>query len=161
MQDSMMSRGIATADVDGDGRLDYAVANQWETSVFHQNQSQQAGEFLGLNLRIALDQQDKAQNTVSPGRGVTAQRGRPAIGASATVYLPDGRKLFGQVDGGNGHSGKRSSDLHFGLGSIPHNTSLKVELRWRDPEGRIHQDVLQLTPGWHTVMLAWTSGKES
>ncbi len=161
LEETGASRGIATADVDGDGKLDYAVANQWAASVFHQNQSQQVGDFLGLYLRVALSQHDKAENTVSPGHGVIAQRTRPAIGASAIVYLPDGRKLAAQVDGGNGHSGKRSPDLHFGLGRIPQNTSLKVELRWRDPEGRIHQDILQLAPGWHTVMLGWKTGKES
>ncbi len=44
---------------------------------------------------------------------------RPAIGAAATVFLPDGRRMTAQVDGGNGHSGKRSQDLHFGLGNVP------------------------------------------
>src|SRR5262249_17325890 len=33
-----VSRGIATADVDGDGRLDYAVANQWARSSFYHNE---------------------------------------------------------------------------------------------------------------------------
>ena len=35
----LLTRGIATADVDGDGRLDYAVANQWGTSYFYRNES--------------------------------------------------------------------------------------------------------------------------
>lgn len=161
LDESYISRGIATADVDGDGRLDYAIANQWATSIFHQNQSPQVGDFLGLYLLLPGGSGDTAQTTVSAGRNANAQRGRPAIGAAAIVYLPDGRKLVGQVDGGNGHSGKRSSDLHFGLGSIPPNTSVKVELRWRDPAGRIHQEMLQLTPGWHTVRLASQSEKES
>src|ERR1039458_7853898 len=97
--ESHVSRGIAIADVDGDGRLDYAVANQWEPSLFFHNSSPQPGQFLGLRLRLAPD--------------------RPAIGAAATVFLPDGRKMTAQVDGGNGHSGKRSQDIHFGLGSVP------------------------------------------
>ena len=50
--------------------LDYAVANQWEPSLFFHNRSPQAGQFLGLRLRLAPD--------------------RPAIGAVATVFLADG-----------------------------------------------------------------------
>ena len=130
--ESHVSRGIAIADVDGDGRLDYAVANQWEPSLFFHNSSPQPGQFLGLRLRLAPD--------------------RPAIGAAATVFLPDGRRMTAQVDGGNGHSGKRSQDIHFGLGSVPAQTPLRVTMRWRDVAG-VHESTEQLTPGWHTVRL--------
>ncbi|HEX3683313.1 MAG TPA: CRTAC1 family protein [Bryobacteraceae bacterium] len=123
-----VSRGIAVADVDGDGRLDYAVANQWEPSFFVHNESPHAGQFLGLRLRI---------------------HNRPAIGASAAVQLPGGRTMCAQVDGGSGHSGKRSPDLHFGLGQLPPQTALNVTLRWRDLGG-IHEKRLALRPGWHT-----------
>ena len=78
---------------------------------------------------------------------------RPAIGATAKVILPDGRRLVAQVDGGNGHSGKRSPDLHFGLGQLAANTALRVELQWRDAGGLVHQHTLHLEPGWHTVVL--------
>jgi hypothetical protein len=130
--ESHVSRGIAIADVDGDGRLDYAVANQWEPSLFFHNSSPQPGEFLGLRLRLAPD--------------------RPAIGAAATVFLPDGRRMTAQVDGGNGHSGKRSQDIHFGLGNVPAQTPLRVAMRWRDASG-VHESTEQLVPGWHTVRL--------
>jgi hypothetical protein len=80
-------------------------------------------------------------------------KGRPAIGASATVRLPDGRQLVAQVDGGNGHSGKRSSDIHLGLGRLPRDAQLPVELRWRDSSGVVRQATLNLSPGWHTVLL--------
>jgi hypothetical protein len=130
--ESHVSRGIAIADVDGDGLLDYAVANQWEPSLFLHNRSPQPGEFLGLRLRLAPD--------------------RPAIGAAATVFLPDGRKMTAQVDGGNGHSGKRSQDIHFGLGHVPAQTPLRVTMRWRDAAG-IHERTEQLIPGWHKEVL--------
>jgi enediyne biosynthesis protein E4 len=43
---------------------------------------------------------------------------RPAIGAVAVVSFADGRRLVGQIDGGNGHSGRRAPEIHFGLGAI-------------------------------------------
>lgn len=128
-----ISRGIAIADVDGDGRLDYAVANQWEPSIFVHNQSPNPGQFLGLRLRM---------------------NGRAAIGASASVQLPNGHTMTAQVDGGNGHSGKRSPELHFGLGQLPPDAALKVTVRWRDLGG-IHEKHLVLQPGWHTENLEY------
>ena len=68
------------------------------------------------------------------------------------MHLPDGRRLVAQVDGGNGHSGKRSPDLHFGLGRVG-TTPLRVDVRWRDSQGTVGQHTLSLPPGWHTVML--------
>ena len=146
-----VSRGIATADVDGDGRLDFAVANQWDTSYFYHNESANAGAFLGLHLLLPL--KELAQTSVHSGHPWIDLKGRPALGAFATVYLPDGRRLVAQVDGGNGHSGKRSTDLHFGLGQLSPNSMLRVELRWRDPDGQVHQETLRLSPGWYTVLL--------
>ncbi|MDB6053025.1 MAG: uncharacterized protein JWN25_548, partial [Verrucomicrobiales bacterium] len=46
-----VSRGIAIADVDGDGRLDFLTANQWGPSFFFKNESPNTGEFLGLRLK--------------------------------------------------------------------------------------------------------------
>jgi enediyne biosynthesis protein E4 len=151
-----VSRGIATADVDGDGRLDYAVANQWAPSSFHRNEGRTSNSFLGLHLRLPLE---PSPLNVRSGHPKLDKRGRPAIGAWAAVTLPDGRRLVAQVDGGNGHSGKRSPDLHFGLGRVPSESSLKVELRWRDPRGTIRQETIAVRPGWHTVQLGWPAAE--
>jgi hypothetical protein len=147
-----VTRGIATADVDGDGDLDLAVANQWGPSRFYRNDAPRPGAFLGLHLLIPLGGNDVATRVWDghPGRGL---RARPAIGAAATVRLPDGSVRVAQVDGGNGHSGKRSPDLHFGLGRLPAGTPLSVELRWRGADGRPRRETLRLAPGWHTVVL--------
>jgi len=143
--DSHVSRGIAIADVDGDGRLDFAVANQWDASYFYRNTSRRSGAALELDLRLPAG---------PPGSGLS----RPAVGAAATVRLPDGRRLTSQVDGGSGHSGKRAPMLHFGLGVIAAGTPLQVDLRWRDGEGRVRAETLRLAPGWHRIVLEEKGG---
>lgn len=144
-----VSRGIATADVDGDGDLDFVVANQWEPSVFYRNDCPNCGKSLVLHLTIKGNQQQLVDH---PGPPIHAQ-GYVAIGAEARVKLANGRQLIGQVDGGNGHSGKRSQDLHFGLGQIADSDPLTVELRWRDTSGQVHHQNIELKPGWHSLEL--------
>jgi len=128
-----VSRGIAIADVDGDGRLDFVTANQWGPSYFYRNQSPNSGSFLGLHL-------------IRPC-------GSAAIGAVVRATLPDGRRLVGQVDGGTGHSGRRSPDIHFGLGKWDPAVALDVEIGWRDDLGQVQHQEARVFPGWHTIEL--------
>lgn len=137
MGDPFVTRGIATADVDGDGDLDVAIANQWAESFFFRNDAPHPGAFLGLRL-LNTD-------------------GSPLIGAVARVETPDGSYQVGQVDGGNGHSGVRSSEVHFGLGDLVEGTQVPVELWWRDRTGIKHEERLSLPPGWHSLELGSTA----
>jgi hypothetical protein len=158
----LLTRGIATADVDGDGRLDYAVANQWGTSYFYHNESDHPGAFLGIRLRLPVRPADVAvtQTRVCRERkGATVPESRPAIGAEARVFPVGSAPLVQQVDGGNGHSGKRSQDLQFGLGHLPKNQMVTVELRWRDARGTLQRETIQLSPGgWYTILLGREKG---
>ena len=124
---SQVARGIAAADVDGDGDLDFAVARQWEPSEFYRNDSPGAGSSLVLRLLIP------ARNGSGAGGAVV---GRPAIGATVRATTPQGRRLIAQVDGGNGHSGQRAPEVHLGLGRTTPGTRLPVEIHWRDGQGR-------------------------
>lgn len=131
-----VSRGIATADVFGDGRLSVAIARQWMPSTFLRNVTPAVGSFLALDLRV------------SPNHEAWI----PAIGATARVRLPDGRVLVDRIDGGSGHSGKRASQIHLGLGDISPAHELPVELSWRDKTG-MQLATVWLKPGRHRIEL--------
>jgi hypothetical protein len=144
-------RGIAIADVDGNGLLDFAIANQFGNSEFYRNTSKVAGSSISLKLLLPID---AANQRFIVDDGASPQiHGSPAIGACAQVRLPDGRSLVGQVDGGNGHSGKSSFELHFGLGVQERELEYPLELRWRGRDGRPHDRKLALKPGRHTILL--------
>ena len=149
-----VSRGIATADVDGDGDLDFAVANQWESSSFYRNELAREGntrsDFLGLRLLLPIEPTQRIE--VRSGGGGAELRGRPAIGASVRITDSQGRILVGQVDGGSGHSGVRSPELHFGLGKASAGP-IAVSIRYRDRNGQAQSLELALEPGWHSVLL--------
>ena len=144
-------RGIAIADVDGSGQLSFAIANQWGTSEFYKNAGSASGESLSLKLLLPVSSGNQAFSVAPVAVGPA--HGSPAIGASASVRLPSGQRLVGQVDGGNGHSGKSSFELHFGLGKQSSTQQYPVELKWRDRNGSPHSQVINVTAGRYNVML--------
>ncbi len=129
------SRGIAVGDVHGDGRMSYAVARQWGPTIFYRNTSSNGNGFLTLNLRLPM-----------------AEGTRPAIGATATLHRADGQKCLAGVDGGSGHSGKNAPEIHFGLGQVGAQPQ-RVTIRWRGPDGKVHETGKSLAPGRHTITL--------
>ena len=161
LDDAQVTRGIATADVDGDGLLDFAVGNQWEDSAFYHNQTKSVGNFLQLYLMLPVNGEAQRSTRIIPGHPAPGLSGRYAIGASAILHLQDGGLMVQQVDVGNGHSGKRSPELHFGLGGIPATAILTVDVTWRDAIGMIRRETLHLNPGLHTIMLASAGRRNS
>ncbi|MGH3860294.1 CRTAC1 family protein [Actinokineospora sp.] len=138
------TRGVATGDADGDGRLDFAMARQWDQPVFYQNNAPNAGHSLTLCLFHDAPTADGAP-------------GSPVVGAQVVVTKADGTKVIGRVDGGGGHSGKRSNDVHIGLGDDA--GPVQVHITWRDRAGQRHEQDLQLTSGMHALRLG-TQAKE-
>ncbi len=153
LADPMCSRGIALADVDGDGRVDFAVANQWGPSYLFHNQAPAAGTYLSLRLCLPVDATHHGAARVHSANARPEEACRPAIGASATVSWGAGRKATAQVDGGTGHSGKRAPELHFGLGRVASHEPLRVDVHARDRDGRRRAETLALEPGRYTVIL--------
>ncbi|TDB82421.1 RNA-binding protein, partial [Micromonospora fluostatini] len=135
------TRGIAMSDTRGTGALDLALARQWGPPAFYANEAPSRGNFLNLRLYRPV-----------PGASGEAMLCTPAYGATVTVTTPDGRKQISQLDGGSGHSGKRSFEVHFGLGET--SGPVTVDLRWRDLNGTLHRTSQQLTAGTHTLVLS-------
>lgn len=150
------TRGIAVADVDGDGYPDFVFASLWEDSAYIKNLTT-GNRFLGLHLLLPVAAADGSIKPPAATRvrdGHPAWReGTPAIGAFVEIETPDGRRQIRQVDGGNGHSGQRSPEVRFGLGRTEY-TQITVRITWRDFAGALHHQVLSLTPGYHTILLA-------
>lgn len=161
-----LSRGIATSDVNGDGRMDFVLANNWHDSVYFQNTTENQNQFLGLHLRIPLDDGESlTTSTVVAGHPRANIRSKPAIGAQARLDVRDSqgsRVLVDQVDSSNGHSGHRAPTMHFGLGSSDPDRSIRILLRWRDRDGNQQRCELKgLTGDWYTVYLASRPGTQS
>ncbi|WP_326821784.1 CRTAC1 family protein [Streptosporangium sp. NBC_01756] len=135
------TRGIATGDADGDGLLDFAVARQFGEPIFYHNQAPTPGGH--LNLLLTHEQATTVGTAPAPGSPVT--------GAEVTVTTADGKKYVQRVDGGSGHSGRRSSEVHIGLGTA--QGPVQVHLKWRDRKGVVHQQDLKLSQGRHSLVL--------
>jgi hypothetical protein len=137
------TRGIALGDTTGTGRLDFAISRQFGAPAFYANTETNLGDYLDLNLvRPSTDGQ---ANTGLEGVGT------PAYGATVTVTA-GGKTQISQLDGGSGHTGKRSFDVHFGFGM--YMGPVQVHLQWRDTQGELHTQDMQLPEGSHTLMLS-------
>ncbi len=144
------SRGIAVGDPDGDGDSDFIVANQWQPSYYCKNSASSNGRFLGLHILRSVEANAPFLN-IAGGHPRPGMALSPAIGAVATLHYKG--KVVAQVDGGTGHSGKRSHEVIFGLGEVVQETNFQVDLAWRSADGMPCRKKISLTPGWHTVIL--------
>ena len=150
------SRGLAVADVDGDGYPDLVYANFWEDSTYIKNHGS-GNRFLGLHLLLPIPGSSGEEMKIHDGHPAWRE-GTPAIGAFVEADVPGGRSQIRQVDGGNGHSGQRSPEIRFGLGQTTASL-IPLKITWRDLHGGLHHDELVLAPGYHTVVLGSKTGK--
>ena len=131
------TRGIATADTTGDGAMDFAVARQWGAPAFYANQTADRGNFIDFNL----------YHPAANGGPL----GSPAYGATVQITTPAGKQIA-ELDGGGGHGGYRSFQVHFGLGQ--YTGPVTAQVRWRDASGQLHTQSGQFAPGTHTLVLS-------
>jgi enediyne biosynthesis protein E4 len=144
------ARGIAVADVDGDGYPEMVFANIWEDSTYIKNRTS-GNRFLGVHFLLPLAGDTNKGMKIHDGHPAWRE-GTPAIGTFVEADVPDGLKQIRQVDGGNGHSGQRSPEIRFGLGHTV-ASAIPLKITWRDFNGALHHDEMALAPGYHTVVL--------
>jgi enediyne biosynthesis protein E4 len=108
------ARGLATGDVDGDGRPEIVIVNMNDAPSLLTNTGPR-GHFLNLQL-------------------TGTKSNRSAIGARATVSVA-GRSMMDEVMSGGSYYSQSSLALHFGLGEA---TAVDgIEVRW--PSGAVQK----------------------
>jgi len=110
LNDCGFGMGLASVDLDRDGRLDLVLGNWDERFVLYRNESP-----AGASLRVMLDGADQVN--------------RDAVGARAWLRDSLGRVQLQELHLGSGHGGNHEPVLHFGLGTAE---PVELELRWPD-----------------------------
>jgi hypothetical protein len=104
------ARGVATADFDRDGKMDFLVTNVAGPMRLFRNVSESQGHWIGFVLR---------QGTANPY----------AVGARVSIET-DTEKMLREVAVGNGFNSQSALGLHFGLGRA--DKIAKLSVVWPD-----------------------------
>lgn len=120
LKEKQVSRGLAIADFDSDGDLDFVIANNGGTAQLASNETVDKGNFVGLWLE---------------GSGKT---NRNAIGTRLVARIGD-RKIERQVMGAQSYLSISDFRVHFGLGHADRIDEL--EIFWHGGEKQTLQNV--------------------
>ncbi|MGI9472828.1 MAG: FG-GAP-like repeat-containing protein [Rubripirellula sp.] len=112
METPHVGRALWTLDVNRDGRTDIAVTHQTEPVALLVNQSENVGDWIGLQL-------------------VAREGSRDAIGAQVVVTSGD-QSWTAQKIAGDGYLCSNDSRLHVGLGRLSDGGRVELQVTWPD-----------------------------
>lgn len=122
LQELRPSMGLAYADYDRDGLLDFVLGNWNQGYALYRNTGAEAGGNNWLNIRL------------TGGAGIN----RDAIGARVYIETDDGRRLMQEVKSGSSLGAGNDMALHFGLGAA---SIAELSIRWPNGVEELLSDV--------------------
>jgi hypothetical protein len=129
-QQKFVARGLATGDIDNDGRMDAILTRLDASPVLLRNTWQPSGSWIGLELEGTRSNRD-------------------AIGARVTVSLPT-RKLVRWITGGSSYLSTHDKRVLVGLGNEAANGEVSAEILW--PSGQVQMLSHLKTHQYHHIL---------
>lgn len=114
LQERQVSRGLVTADFDGDGDLDFLISNNGGTAQIAFNETAEKGNFVGLWL--------EGEKT-----------NRSAIGTRLSAKIGD-KKIERQIMGAQSYLSVSDLRAHFGLGAAQKIDELTIYWHGSEPQ---------------------------
>jgi hypothetical protein len=129
-------RGVAVADLNGDGRQDLVISNNNMKPTIYLNNVKRTGNWIELKL-------------------VGTRSNRDAIGARVRLQIT-GKTMTRVVEAGSGYASESMFPVHFGLGQAPSVEGIEID--W--PSGQVQRFGRQQLAGKINQQLIVHEGQE-